>query len=65
MARRTKTDRPVEKSISLPQSTVAQVDLLLFSQLEGRVPFGAWASLVNQLLSEWLARQSQGESNAQ
>lgn len=43
-------DRPVEKTISLRQSVVGQVDLLLFSDVEGRVPHGAWARYVEGLI---------------
>lgn len=50
MARPRKTDRPVEKNISLPQSLVARVELELFSELEGRVPFGAWQKYVVRLI---------------
>lgn len=50
-----RVDRPVEKSISLPRSLTTQVDLLLYSELEARVPHGAWAKLVEQLLRQHLA----------
>lgn len=50
-----RTLRPVEKSISLPEDLVAKVDLLLYSEFEQRVPHGAWARLVNGLLTDWLA----------
>ena len=58
-----RVDRPVEKSISLPQTLCAQVDIMLYSELEGRVPFGAWSKLMESLLAEWLAKinnKSQG-----
>jgi len=29
---------------------------MLFSELEGRVPHGAWQKLLTQLLGEWLSR---------
>lgn len=50
MARPKKTDRPIEKNISLPQSIVARVELELFSELEGRVPFGAWQRYIVSLI---------------
>ena len=50
MARPKKTDRPIEKNISLPQSIVARVELELFSELEGRVPFGAWQRYIVGLI---------------
>lgn len=56
MARPRKTDRPVEKSISMRASLVAEVDLHLFSELEGKVPFGAWSKLVEQLLTDYMTK---------
>jgi hypothetical protein len=53
-----RTDRPVEKSINLPQTLCAQVDLLLYSELEGRVPFGAWSKLIEQLLKSHVDKLS-------
>lgn len=47
-------DRPVEKTISIPSSITTKVDLLLHSELEGRVPHGKWSELVGQLLRDWL-----------
>ena len=58
MARPIKTDRPVEKNLSLPSSLVARVDLELFSALEGKVPFGAWQKYVVGLIEEDLAKVS-------
>ena len=55
MARPRKTDRPVERRISLPESLVARVELELFSDLEGKVPFAAWQNLIVQLLERHLA----------
>lgn len=49
-------DRPVLKNISLPQSVVVPVELELFSELEGRVPHGAWSRLVESLLRDYLTR---------
>lgn len=51
--------RPVYKNISLPENLVAQVELSLWSELEQRVPFGAWSGLVQQLLWEHLKAQEQ------
>ena len=57
MARPKKTDRPVEKNISLPQSVVVCVELELFSELEGKVPFGAWQRYIVRLVEADLARK--------
>jgi hypothetical protein len=54
-----KVDRPVEKHVNLPRSLTTKIDLLLFSELEGRVPFGAWSRLVEQLLKDYLTTRSQ------
>jgi hypothetical protein len=45
---------PVEKKLSLPSNLVADVELQLFSELEGRVPHGAWSRLITGLLQQWL-----------
>lgn len=50
MPRPKKVDRPVEKSISLPESLVVAVELELWSDLEGKVPFGAWQRYVSGLI---------------
>ena len=55
MARPRKLDRPTEKNISLPASLVAHVELELFSELEGRVPHGAWAKYIERLIRQDLA----------
>ncbi len=52
-----KVIRPVLKNISLPEDLVARVELELYSELEGRVPHGAWARLVERLLREHLDRR--------
>lgn len=48
--------RPVEKKISIREDIAAQVDLKLYSELESRVPHGAWSRLVTALLEEWLKK---------
>ena len=56
MARPKKIDRPVEKRIMLPESLVARVELELYSDLEGKVPFGAWQKFLVELINERLAK---------
>lgn len=58
MSRAKNPIRPAGKNLQLPSDLVAKVDLALWSDLEGRVPHGAWARLVNGLLQEWLAKQA-------
>lgn len=62
MPRPRKAIRPVEKNISLPQDLVLQVDLLLYSELEGKVPFGAWQRYIERIVREDLARRAQAVS---
>lgn len=64
MARPTKADKPIEKYISLPTSLVAAVELKLFSELEGRVPYGAWSKYVEQLIHDDLSKK-QASKNGQ
>lgn len=58
MPRPAKAIKPAEKNISLPSDLVAKVDLALWSDLEGRVPFGGWSKLVEALLNRWLAERA-------
>lgn len=50
--------RPVEKTVSLPEDLVARVDLTLFSEVEGKVPHGAWARFVEARLREYFEKQA-------
>jgi len=56
MGRPLKTDRPIEKNISLPQSLIVRVELELFSELEGKVPFGAWQKYLVRLITADIAK---------
>lgn len=57
MPRPLKVDRPVEKSISIPQSIVVAVELELWSDLEGKLPFGAWQKYITKLIEEDIQRR--------
>ena len=57
MARPKKAIRPIEKTICLPEDLVAAVDLKLFSELEGKVPYGAWQRYVVGLIRDDLAKK--------
>lgn len=59
MPRPRKGVRPVEKSISLPQDLCVRVDLLLWSELEERVPHGAWATYVQGLIERDMKAREQ------
>lgn len=63
MPRPLKTVRPVEKRISLPEDLVAQVNLKLWSELEGKVPFGAWQEYLVRLIQKDLQEGSSHASN--
>lgn len=56
MARPKRVTRSVEKNISLPEDLVLRVDLLLYSELEEKVPFGAWSKLISGLIRGHLER---------
>jgi hypothetical protein len=49
------SDPPIEKSLSLPGSLVAEVELRLFDPSTNRVAYGAFAKLVERLLRKALA----------
>lgn len=51
-----KVDRPVNKKIAIPESIVLRVDLELYSELEQRVPHGAWGKLVTDLLAAHIVK---------
>ena len=59
MPRRKAIIRWVPKTIALPEDIVAKVELLLFSNLEGKVPFAAWKNYICALINADLDRRSQ------
>lgn len=65
MARPRKTDRPVEKTLCLPTSLVARVDLELMSELEQKVPFGAWQAFVIRLIERHFQRKAAAPADAE
>lgn len=52
--RKALADPPVEKSLNLPSSLVAEVELRLFDPSTNKVKYGEFAKLVERLLREWL-----------
>lgn len=60
-----RADRPVEKTLSLPSSLVVKVDLILFSELEGKVPHGAWRDYVVGLIEQDLERKAHVQAQRQ
>lgn len=65
MGRPKLADRPIEKTICLPQSLATKVDLLLYSKLEQRVPHGAWARYIKGLVEKDLERRAAGAAKQQ
>lgn len=57
MPRPRKAIPSVEKNISLPRDLVAVVELSLYSELEGKVPFGAWQRYLERLIREDLVKR--------
>ena len=54
MPRPFKTDRGKEVVITFPESVHNKLQAALFSELEGKVPYGARSALVTELVREWL-----------
>lgn len=50
-------DPPVRLHINLRTSTLAAVDMQLYSTLEGRVPAGERSKLFEELATKWLAER--------
>lgn len=61
MARHKNPIPPASKNLQLPSDIVAKIDLELWSDLEGRVPHGAWSRLVTQLLQQHLDNQKESK----
>lgn len=55
MARPKKTTRTVFKNIALPEDLAAKVDLYLWSEVEGKIPFGAQQEFFSRLVKEFFA----------
>lgn len=54
--------RPIEKNISIPEDIVGQVDLLLYSDVEGKIPHGAWKTyIVGLIQADLKARAEAGK----
>lgn len=54
MPRPLKVDRPVGVKVCLPQSIHDKLKRELYSEIEGRVPYGAQSELVELLVTDWL-----------
>jgi hypothetical protein len=54
----------VQKDIAISAPIAAKVDLLLYSELEQRMPYGAWSRLVEALLDRWIKEVQDAERQA-
>ncbi len=54
MTRLKKIDRPKSLELYLPESLHTKVMQELYSEVEGKIPFGAISALGTQLFSDWL-----------
>lgn len=57
MPRPRKVDRPHRMELQLPESLYAKMNAELYSDLEGRVPHGAYSNLFETLVSRWLVER--------
>lgn len=57
MARRPNILRPITLNTTLPEDLRAKLDLHLFSEVEGRVPKGAYQRLITELLNQYFNRK--------
>lgn len=57
MARPRKVIRTRFLHVGIREDVMAKVNIQLFSEVEGRVPQGAYQTLVTQLFVDWLATQ--------
>ena len=58
MGRPRKAVPSIEKNISLPRDLVIAVELELYSEVEGKVPFAAWQKYLEDLIRKDLARRA-------
>lgn len=54
MPRRKKIDRGMPFKVYLPHSIESALREELYSEIEGKVPFGALTNLTTELFTEWL-----------
>jgi hypothetical protein len=51
-------DRPIKVTINIPESVYSRFQLALWSELEGRVPYGKLSEVVSDLIVRWLDGES-------
>ncbi len=55
--RKKNPDRPMETKLSIPESVLARVSLILVDPVTGGRKYGSMSALVTQLLRQWLKEQ--------
>jgi hypothetical protein len=60
MARPKKLIRTVYKNIAIPEDLAAKMELELYSEVEGKIPFGAQQEFFTGLLREYFNKQAGG-----
>jgi hypothetical protein len=60
MARPKKLIRTVYKNIAIPEDLAAKVELELYSEVEGKIPFGAQQEFFSRLLRAYFDKQAGG-----
>lgn len=61
MGRPKKAIPSIEKNISIPEDLCLRVDLLLHSEVEGRVPHGGWSRYITDLIRRDLKGKQEGQ----
>jgi hypothetical protein len=59
MGRPQKTTKTVFSNIGLTEENDLKLSLMLFSDLEGKIPYGAKSAFFNTLLDDFFARQKE------
>lgn len=52
-------DTHIKRPIQVPEELSTQVDMLLYSELEAKVPYGAWSKYVVGLIRDDLELRAQ------
>lgn len=60
MPRRPNIDPPVKLTLHLPQSVHTRLSLYLYSELEGRVPYGAFNKFFTERTNEFFEKEQHG-----
>lgn len=50
-------DRTCRLEVRIPESIFSKMQLELFSELEGRVPFGRNSEVITELVKNWLVEK--------